>query len=105
MLACAGDVLTMATVAAAQILRDRVPHLAVRVVNVVDLMALVRPADHPHGIDPTFFSELFTDTTDVVFSFHGFPAQSTSFSTVARTPTGPMSAGSSSRGRRRHRST
>jgi xylulose-5-phosphate/fructose-6-phosphate phosphoketolase len=72
-LACAGDVLTMETVAAAQILRERVPHLSVRVVNVVDLMALVRPADHPHGMDPTFFSELFTDTTDVVFSFHGFP--------------------------------
>jgi xylulose-5-phosphate/fructose-6-phosphate phosphoketolase len=72
-LACAGDVLTMETVAAAQILRERVPHLSVRVVNVVDLMALVRPADHPHGMDATFFSELFTDTTDVVFSFHGFP--------------------------------
>ena len=72
-LACAGDVLTMETVAAAQILRERAPHLSVRVVNVVDLMALVRPTDHPHGMDPTFFSELFTDTTDVVFSFHGFP--------------------------------
>ncbi|MGI8434930.1 MAG: phosphoketolase, partial [Nocardioidaceae bacterium] len=42
-------------------------------VNVVDLMTLVRPSDHPHGMDPTFFSELFTDSTDVVFSFHGFP--------------------------------
>jgi xylulose-5-phosphate/fructose-6-phosphate phosphoketolase len=72
-LACAGDVLTMETVAAAQILRERVPHLSVRVVNVVDLMTLVRPQDHPHGMDATFFSELFTDTTDVVFAFHGFP--------------------------------
>jgi xylulose-5-phosphate/fructose-6-phosphate phosphoketolase len=72
-LACAGDVVTMETVAAAQILREHVPQLAVRVVNVVDLMGLVRPSDHPHGMDPTFFSELFTDTTDVVFSFHGFP--------------------------------
>ncbi|MCW2757459.1 MAG: phosphoketolase [Nocardioidaceae bacterium] len=72
-LACAGDVVTMETVAAAQILREHVPQLAVRVVNVVDLMALVRPSDHPHGMDPTFFSELFTDQTDVVFAFHGFP--------------------------------
>jgi xylulose-5-phosphate/fructose-6-phosphate phosphoketolase len=72
-LACAGDIVTQETVAAAQILRERLPRLHVRVVNVVDLMRLVRPADHPHGMDPTFFSELFTDTTDVVFSFHGFP--------------------------------
>lgn len=40
---------------------------------MVDLMTLARPADHPHGMDPTLFSEIFTDTTDVVFAFHGFP--------------------------------
>ncbi|MCA2213166.1 phosphoketolase family protein [Jidongwangia harbinensis] len=72
-LACAGDVVTMETVAAAQILRQRLPGLRVRVVNVVDLMALSRPKDHPHGMDPTLFTELFTDTVDVVFSFHGYP--------------------------------
>lgn len=72
-LACAGDVVTMETIAAAQILRNRLPHLNFRVVNVVDLMALSRPQDHPHGLDPTFFRELFTDRVDVVFSFHGFP--------------------------------
>jgi xylulose-5-phosphate/fructose-6-phosphate phosphoketolase len=73
-LACAGDVVTMETVAAAQILRERLPQLTVRVVNVVDLMALARPQDHPHGMDPTLFRELFTDSVDVVFSFHGYPA-------------------------------
>jgi xylulose-5-phosphate/fructose-6-phosphate phosphoketolase len=72
-LACAGDVVTMETVAAAEILQDRLPGLKVRVVNVVDLMAIPRPQDHPHGISDTFFRELFTDHVDVVFSFHGFP--------------------------------
>jgi xylulose-5-phosphate/fructose-6-phosphate phosphoketolase len=72
-LASAGDVVTMETVAAAQLLRQMLPDLVVRVVNVVDLMTLPRPQDHPHGVDDTFFSELFTDRVDVVFSFHGFP--------------------------------
>ncbi|WP_212998215.1 phosphoketolase family protein [Winogradskya consettensis] len=72
-LACAGDVVTMETVAAAQILRDKLPGLRVRVVNVVDLMTLVRPKDHPHGMSGTRFTELFTDSVDVVFSFHGYP--------------------------------
>ncbi|AGL16976.1 xylulose-5-phosphate/fructose-6-phosphate phosphoketolase [Actinoplanes sp. N902-109] len=72
-LACAGDVVTMETVAAAQILKERLPGLKVRVVNVVDLMTLVRPKDHPHGMSGTMFTELFTDTVDVVFSFHGYP--------------------------------
>jgi xylulose-5-phosphate/fructose-6-phosphate phosphoketolase len=72
-LACAGDVVTMETVAAAQILRERLPGMRVRVVNVVDLMTLPRPKDHPHGMSPTLFTELFTDTVDVVFAFHGYP--------------------------------
>ena len=72
-LACAGDVVTMETVAAAQILQARLPKLKVRVVNVVDLMTLPRPKDHPHGMSPTRFTELFTDTVDVVFAFHGYP--------------------------------
>jgi xylulose-5-phosphate/fructose-6-phosphate phosphoketolase len=72
-LACAGDVVTMETVAAAQILRERLPRLRVRVVNVVDLMTLPRPKDHPHGLSPTLFTELFTDSVDVVFAFHGYP--------------------------------
>lgn len=72
-LACAGDIPSMEVVAAAEILRNRLPGLATRVVNVVDLMALVRPKDHPHGMDETFFAELFTTTKDVVFAFHGYP--------------------------------
>ncbi|WP_229075552.1 phosphoketolase [Actinoplanes sp. DH11] len=72
-LACAGDVVTMETVAAAQILKERLPNLKARVVNVVDLMTLPRPKDHPHGMSETFFRELFTDHVDVVFAFHGYP--------------------------------
>ena len=72
-LACAGDVVTMETVAAAQILREWLPGFRTRVVNVVDLMSLTRRRDHPHGMDETYFKELFTDSVDVVFAFHGYP--------------------------------
>ena len=72
-LACAGDVVTMETVAAASILKEHLPHLRVRVVNVVDLMTMPRPKDHPHGMSDTLFRELFTDHVDVVFAFHGYP--------------------------------
>ncbi len=72
-LACAGDVVTMETVAAAAILREHLPHFRTRVVNVVDLMTLPRRKDHPHGMDETLFKELFTDHVDVVFAFHGYP--------------------------------
>ncbi len=72
-LACAGDVVTMETVAAADILREHLPHFRTRVVNVVDLMTLPRRKDHPHGMDETLFNELFTDHVDVVFAFHGYP--------------------------------
>jgi xylulose-5-phosphate/fructose-6-phosphate phosphoketolase len=72
-LACAGDVVTMETVAAASILKEHLPHLRIRVVNVVDLMTMPRPKDHPHGMSDTLFRELFTDHVDVVFAFHGYP--------------------------------
>lgn len=72
-LACAGDVVTMETIAAADILKQKAPHLKIRVVNVVDLMTLHRPKDHPHGMSDLQFRELFTDTVDVVFAFHGYP--------------------------------
>jgi xylulose-5-phosphate/fructose-6-phosphate phosphoketolase len=72
-LACAGDVVTMETVAAASILREWLPGFRTRVVNVVDLMSLHRRRDHPHGMDEILFKELFTDTVDVVFAFHGYP--------------------------------
>ncbi|MFZ1854507.1 MAG: phosphoketolase family protein [Candidatus Nanopelagicales bacterium] len=72
-LACAGDVVTQETIAAAQILKQRLPAMQVRVVNVVDIMALQRPKDHPHGMSELYFDELFTDTVDVIFAFHSFP--------------------------------
>ena len=71
-LACAGDVVTMEVVAAAQILKEKLPQLRVRVVNVVDLMTLPRARSHPHGMDDVRFGELFTDHVDVVFAFHGY---------------------------------
>ncbi|WP_127782206.1 phosphoketolase family protein [Rhodococcus sp. X156] len=72
-LACAGDVPTQETLAAAELLRTWVPYLRVRVVNVVDLMALLAPGDHPHAYSEQRFIDLFTRDTDVVFAFHGYP--------------------------------
>lgn len=71
-LACAGDVMTMETLAAAELLRDWLPELKVRLVNVVDLMKLYSPSQHPHGLDDESFAELFTNDVDVVFAFHGY---------------------------------
>ncbi|SDL87867.1 xylulose-5-phosphate/fructose-6-phosphate phosphoketolase [Geodermatophilus siccatus] len=72
-LAAAGDVPTMEVLAAAQLLREHVPHLRVRVVEVVDLMGLLPPGEHPAAFSPERFRDLFTDTVDVVFAFHGHP--------------------------------
>jgi len=72
-LAAAGDVPTLETLAAARLLREHVPYLRVRVVNVVDLMALLPRADHPHGFSDDTFDDLFTTDTDVIFAFHGYP--------------------------------
>ncbi len=72
-LACAGDVPTLETLAAAQLLRERVPSLKVRVVNIVDLMALLQPDEHPHGFSESRFAELFGTDLDVVLAFHGYP--------------------------------
>ncbi len=72
-MACAGDIPTMETVAAAEIIKKKLPGMKVRVVNVVDLMTLRRPKDHPHGMSETYFRELFTDEVDVIFAFHGYP--------------------------------
>jgi len=71
-LACAGDVSTLETLAAAAWLRAHAPALRVRVVNVVDLMRLCSPREHPHGMTDETFVALFTRDTDVVFSFHGY---------------------------------
>jgi xylulose-5-phosphate/fructose-6-phosphate phosphoketolase len=71
-LACAGDVVTMEAVAAAALLREHVPDLRVRFVNVVDLMRLLPANDHPHGMDDLEFNDLFTAERHVVFAFHGY---------------------------------
>ena len=72
-LACAGDTATQETLAAAAWLRERVPQVRLRVVNVVDLMTLATPLAHPHGMEPERFTELFTNESHVVFAFHGYP--------------------------------
>ena len=72
-LGCAGDVPTLETVAAASILREHLPDLAVRVVNVVDLMRLQPEAEHPHGLADPEFDALFTAGRPVVFAYHGYP--------------------------------
>jgi xylulose-5-phosphate/fructose-6-phosphate phosphoketolase len=71
-LACAGDIPTQETLAAAAWLRDRAPSLRVRVVNVVDLMTLAGASEHPHGMADDRFAELFTLERPVVFAFHGY---------------------------------
>ncbi len=72
-LACAGDIVTQETVAAAWWLRQHLPELKVRLVNVVDLMTLYPPELHPHGVDAATFIEHFTQDKPVVFAFHGYP--------------------------------
>ncbi|WP_156371056.1 phosphoketolase family protein [Nocardia arizonensis] len=72
-LACAGDVPTLETLAAAAILRDRLPDLRVRVVNVIDLMRLLPAEEHPHGLPDREFDTLFTRDRPVIFAFHGYP--------------------------------
>ncbi|WP_028647665.1 phosphoketolase [Nocardiopsis sp. CNT312] len=72
-LACAGDVPTLETVAAAALLRELFPSLRVRVVNVVDLMRLQPASEHPHGLSDAEYEALFTTDRPVVFAFHGYP--------------------------------
>jgi xylulose-5-phosphate/fructose-6-phosphate phosphoketolase len=72
-LACAGDTPTLETLAAASILRERVPDLKVRVVNVVDLMRLQPESEHPHGMSDREFDALFTASRPVIFAYHGYP--------------------------------
>jgi xylulose-5-phosphate/fructose-6-phosphate phosphoketolase len=71
-LACAGDVPTLETVAAAALLREHLPDFKVRLVNVIDLMSLSPEAYHPHGVSEAVFQDCFTDNTDVIFAFHGY---------------------------------
>ena len=74
-MASAGDVPTLETMAAISLLREHVPDLVVRMVNVVDLMALFPRDVHPHGLRPTDFVDTFTADVDVVFAFHGYPRE------------------------------
>ncbi len=72
-LACAGDIPTLEVIAAAAILRERLPDLRVRVVNVVDLMRLQPDTEHPHGFSNAEFDALFTARRPVIFAYHGYP--------------------------------
>jgi xylulose-5-phosphate/fructose-6-phosphate phosphoketolase len=72
-LACAGDLITLETMAAVWLLHREVPELQVRVVNVTDLMVLDQQSEHPHGFSDEDFKALFTPDRPVIFSFHGYP--------------------------------
>jgi len=72
-MACAGDVPTLETLAAVDILRQKFPDLKIRVINIVDLMTLQQPGEHPHGLSDSDFDSLFTIDKPVIFAFHGYP--------------------------------
>ena len=72
-MACAGDVPTLETIAAVQLLRVHLPELKVRVINVVDLMTLQPQSEHPHGLHDRDFDLLFTKNKPIIFAFHGYP--------------------------------
>ena len=72
-MACAGDVPTLETLAAVVILREHFPDLKIRVVNVVNLMTLQSPGEHPHGLSDKDFDSLFTRNKPIVFAYHGYP--------------------------------
>ena len=72
-MACAGDVPTLETLAAADLLRKHLPDLRVRVVNVVDIATLMPPEQHPHGLRDADFDALFTTDRPVIFAYHGYP--------------------------------
>jgi xylulose-5-phosphate/fructose-6-phosphate phosphoketolase len=72
-MACAGDVPTLETLAAVSLLRKHLPELRVRVINVVDIMKLQPPREHPHGLSEQEFDSLFTRSRPIVFAFHGYP--------------------------------
>jgi xylulose-5-phosphate/fructose-6-phosphate phosphoketolase len=72
-LGCAGDVPTMEAVAAAALLREHLPELKVRLVNVIDLMSLQSPGEHPNAMSDAEFDSLFTTDRPVIFAYHGYP--------------------------------
>jgi len=73
-MACAGDVPTLETLAAVDLLTTHLPDIRIRVVNVVDLMTLQSHSEHPHGLEDSAFNSIFTNDTPVIFAFHGYPA-------------------------------
>ena len=73
-IAAAGDVPTMEALAATMLLREHFPELKLRFVNVIDLMTLQAPSQHPHGIDDASFDAMFSKTAPVIFAYHGYPA-------------------------------
>ncbi|GGX19635.1 putative phosphoketolase [Pigmentiphaga litoralis] len=73
-MACAGDVPTLECLAAVMLLREDIPDIQIRVVNVVDLLALQSPSEHPHGLSDRDFDALFTADRPVIFAFHGYPS-------------------------------
>jgi len=72
-MACCGDIPTLETMAAVDWLRRHLPQLKIRVVNVVDLMALQPPSEHPHGLSDEQFDAIFTRNKTIIFAFHGYP--------------------------------
>ena len=72
-MACCGDVPTLETLAAVDLMRRHVPKLKVRVINVVHLMTLQQSTEHPHGLSDKDFDALFTTDKPVIFAFHGYP--------------------------------
>jgi len=73
-MACAGDVPTLETLAAVDLLREHVPELKIRVINVVDLMSLQPQSEHPHGLNDKDFDILFTRDKPTIFAYHGYPS-------------------------------
>jgi xylulose-5-phosphate/fructose-6-phosphate phosphoketolase len=73
-MACCGDVPTLETLAAVSLIREHLPDVKVRVVNVVDVMRLQPPSQHPHGMSDAEFDSLFTTDTPIVFAYHGYPS-------------------------------
>jgi xylulose-5-phosphate/fructose-6-phosphate phosphoketolase len=72
-MACCGDVPTLETLAAVDLLRNLTPGLKIRVINIVDLMKLQQPSEHPHGLSDRDFDALFTTDRPIIFAFHGYP--------------------------------
>jgi xylulose-5-phosphate/fructose-6-phosphate phosphoketolase len=73
-MACCGDTPTLEVIAAVSILREHLPELKIRVINVVDLMKIQSASEHPHGLTETDYDSLFTRDKPIVFAFHGYPS-------------------------------